>query len=81
MPKIGNRSALERILCEIKPGGIQPDEFTIGQIVERDAENTYFSVANRLTSMVRRGELTKRQIIISGKKTNVFRYPDNPKPG
>lgn len=78
MPKIGNRTALERILADMSPEPVQPDEFTVQDIVNRTTDVTYYGVANRLTGMVRKGLLTKRSLCINGKKTNVFRYAKQP---
>jgi hypothetical protein len=62
------------MLAEMEKKPIEPDEFTITQLVERNPAIAYSTASAILRTKLRRGEITKRTISISGKATNVYRY-------
>ena len=74
MPKIGNATALERILVELAEKPIQPDEFTISQIIEKDNRLSSDAVFCQLRRLEQNGSVTKRKLRVNGSSTNVYRY-------
>ena len=73
-PSRDTLSAIDRVLAEMDARPIQPDEFTVGQILERDPCASYTTINRMLRMKLGRGELAKRVISINGKASNVYRY-------
>jgi len=67
-------SAIDRMLAEMEQKPIQPDEWTINMLIERDPSIPYSTLSNKLRTKLIRGEITKRIICVNGKSTNVYRY-------
>ena len=76
-PDGGNLSAIDRALRDIvRNTQVQPDEFTINMLVERQSAVKRETIKKKLAAMVRDGELSARSVIVDGLRMNVYKYID-----
>jgi hypothetical protein len=70
-------TALDRALAEFASHqSLQPGEFTIQMVLDKDPSLSRATLNKRFNDMVRRGILEKRSLACESKVANAYRYVD-----
>lgn len=67
-------TALDRVLADLVVQHMTEDEFTAEMVYKKRPDMTLSTLNNRLGRQVEMGRMTKRCLLINGRKTNVYRY-------